>query len=91
MMETYTKVCTKSDWTMFFKEEDYERVRDAMINGVFLELENLFGSRETIDGSDLINVFVSTKEGRLKYEQLAQMLKNEEEEAKGEEEKQSWE
>ena len=88
-METHVKICSKFDWVMYFKEEDYERLREAWYQGIWIELDNLFGSREVVDGKNIAALFISTPEARVKYEELEKMLKTEIEEE--EEEKKPWE
>lgn len=90
-METHVKVCSKFDWVMFFKEEDYERLREAWYQGIWIELDNLFGTREVVDGKNIAAMFISTPEGRAKYEELEKILKTELEAMEIEEEKEEWE
>ena len=87
-MQTHVKICSKFDWVMYFKEEDYERLREAWYQGIFIELDNLFGSREVVDGRSIAAMFISTPEAREKYEELEKILGKEVEE---EEEKKPWE
>ena len=86
-METHVKVCLKSDWSMYFKEADFKGLLHAWEQGILIELENLFGAREVIDGKQIASLFVSTREARLKYERFAHMLSKEEEEVAEESEK----
>ena len=79
-METHVKICSKFDWVMYFKEEDFERIREAWYQGIFIELDNLFGTREIVDGRNIAALFISTPEGRAKYEELEKILSKEVEE-----------
>lgn len=89
-METHIKVCMKSDWSTYVTHEDFDRLKEAIIDKRVVEVQNLFGTRELIDGGDVATAHISTVESRLKYEQFAQRLSDEEEEAKPKEKKE-WE
>ena len=69
----------KSDWVMYFSITDYEKLISAVRNDSLIELENLFGGREVVDGSDVSTFHVSSVESRAKYEKFSQMLTDEEE------------
>jgi len=86
-METHIKVCMKSDWSMYLKQEDFNSLHEAMVGGKIIEIQNLFGTRELIDGGDISTLHISTVESRAMYEDFEKMLKDEGKK----EEKQSWE
>jgi len=77
-METHVKVCLKSDWTLYCKEETYDSLKEAMKNKQLIEIENLFGSTETIDGEHIAAVFISTVQSREAYEKFSKLMDDEE-------------
>ncbi len=85
-MKTHIKVCTKSDWSTYVKIEDFDVLKNAMLDKEVVEIQNLFGTRELIDGGDITTAHISTEESRALYEDFAKMLKDEE----PEEEDPSW-
>lgn len=87
-METHIKVCTRSDWSTYVKKEDFDVLKKAMIDKEVVEVQNLFGTRELINGEDIVTIHISTEESRAEYEEFEKMIKGELEE---EEEKPSWE
>jgi len=82
METTFTRVCLKSDWVLFHQEKNYEVILIAWKRGLFVDVINLFGTKETINGSEIASLFISTKESRIGYEKLEQMLEKEVEEAR---------
>ena len=81
-METYVKVCMKSDWTMFFKEESLVVLKKAMKDKEVVELYNLFGVSEVVNGEDIATAFVSTVESRALYLEFEKMIEAEDKEIK---------
>jgi len=84
MMETHVKILLKDEWVAYFPEAYYETLKTAMIEEKVVEVENLFGGKDLVNGKYILLVFLSTKESRLKYEQFAQMITEEEEDFKKE-------
>jgi hypothetical protein len=85
-MKTHIKVCTKSDWSTYVEVEDFDILHTAMVDKKVVEVRNLFGTRELIDGGEIITLHISTEEGRAKYEKFEKMINDE-----TEEENPSWE
>ena len=80
-METFVKVCLKSDWIMYFEEAAFDQLREAKTNKACITLTNLFGTVEVVDGEHIASLFISTVEGRAKYEEFEKMLNAETEQA----------
>jgi len=83
-MKTHVKICMKSDWTTYCLEEEFDRVKNAMINKEIVEVVNLFGGPEILNGADIAVVLISTVESRMAYEEYEKMIKDELEEEDGE-------
>jgi len=84
-METFVKVCTKSEWITYLKMEDFERLGKAMVNKDVIRVTNLFGMPEFLNAEDIAVIFVSTVESRAAYEVFDKEIN-----AEGEEEDPSW-
>jgi len=80
------KVCMKSDWVTYLKEEDFDKVGKAMINKDVVRIRNLFGMPELLDAGNIAVLFVSSVKSRAEYEEFEKILNTE-----GEEEKEAWE
>jgi len=76
-METHVKVCTMHEWSSYFKEEDYSKLVQAKHDGAFIELHNLFGTLEAIDGAMIEIILVSTVETRARYAEFEAMMNEE--------------
>jgi len=61
-MKTHVKVCTRSDWSTYVKEEDFDVLRQAMIDKEVVEVQNLFGTREMLNGGDIIKDEIEEEE-----------------------------
>lgn len=82
------KVCTRHEWSTYFKEKDYDKLKEAMKNKEIIELHNLFDSLEVVDGAMIEVMHISTVRSRAAYERFEKMMTDEEKEAK---EKEPWE
>ena len=84
-METFVKVCMKNDWVSFCKEEDFERLGQAMADKDTIRIDNLFGAEEFIDAGNIAILFISSIETRALFEEFDKMIDSEGEE------KEEWE
>ena len=75
-MEDHIKVCLE-DWTAYFKKEDYDKLKQAMIDKKVIELRGLFGTLDVIDGARIANMHISTAESRALYEEFEKMINDE--------------
>lgn len=79
-MKTHVTLLTR-DWSAYAKEEDYEKLKNAMINKTVVEFTDLFGAPTTLDGAKLVFVFISSERERALYHEFGKMKEAEEEEA----------
>ena len=85
-MESYIRVCMKSDWSLFCQVEDFDVLKAAMNAGEVIELRSLWNTRQLIDGGDISTLHISTPASRVLYGEFEKQMLEEE----GYEEKESW-